>query len=250
MMNKLAVFVVILSIVALIYSPGLAQDTDKDWEFNLAPLYLWGVAIDGKQTVKGQEADLDVSFSDIFNNLNGVFTVHFEGVRKQQFGFLFDLSWVSIEVDGTLPPGAKIKVENSMFYTELGGFYRIRKDAHDFDFLGGIRYTDMDLKLQLGSAPDLKDNNSWVDPIVGLRWFWHFADKWTLLLRGDVGGFGIGSDITWNGVGFIDYQPWKHVSLFGGYRVLYQDYQDGSGSELFKFDATMHGPLVGLNITW
>lgn len=250
MMNKLAVYVVILSIVLLICSPGLAQETDKDWTFNLAPLYLWGISIDGKQTIKGQEADLDVSFSDIFDNLNGAFTIHFEGVRKQQLGFLVDFSWVNLEIDGTLPPGAKIKVEDTMIYTELAGFYRLQKDKHHFDFLGGIRYTSMDLKFKLGPLPDLKGDQDWVDPILGLRWFWHFADKWTLLLRGDIGGFGVGSDFTWNGVGFIDFKPWKHVSLFGGYRVLYQDYQDGSGSELFKFDATMYGPLIGLNITW
>jgi hypothetical protein len=69
-------------------------------------------------------------------------------------------------------------------------------------------------------------------------------------LRGDIGGFGIGSDITWNLVGMVDFKPWKHVGLFGGYRALYQDYSTGSGSNKFKFDATMHGPLLGLNITW
>ena len=36
----------------------------------------------------------------------------------------------------------------------------------------------------------------------------------------------------------------------GGYRAMYQDYEDGSDSELFLFDATMHGPIFGLNITW
>lgn len=33
-----------------------------------------------------------------------------------------------------------------------------------------------------------------------------------------------------------------------GYRALYQDYKKGSGSGLFEFDATMHGPIVGLSI--
>ncbi len=82
-MYKSMACVVALSMILFICSPGLAQETDKDWTFDLAPLYLWGISIDGKQTVKGQEADLDVSFSDIFNNLNGAFTIHFEGVRKQ-----------------------------------------------------------------------------------------------------------------------------------------------------------------------
>ncbi len=48
----------------------------------------------------------------------------------------------------------------------------------------------------------------------------------------------------------IYYQPWKHVGLFGGYRALYIDYEDGSGANLFKFDFTMHGPLLGFDIRW
>jgi hypothetical protein len=76
------------------------------------------------------------------------------------------------------------------------------------------------------------------------------SERWNLILRGDIGGFGVGSDLTWNLVGLVDFKPWKHVSLFGGYRALYQDYEDGSGVNEFKFDATMHGPILGLNITW
>jgi len=58
--------------------------TSKDWEFNLAPMYLWAVSINGDQTVKGVKVDLDVPFSDIFDNLNGALTVHFEGLHRQR----------------------------------------------------------------------------------------------------------------------------------------------------------------------
>ena len=53
-----------------------------------------------------------------------------------------------------------------------------------------------------------------------------------------------------NLVGLVDFKPWKHVSLFGGYRALYQDYSTGSGNNKFAFDATMQGPILGLNIIW
>jgi len=97
---------------------------------------------------------------------------------------------------------------------------------------------------------DVDQRKDWIDPYVGLRWKWNFADKWATRLRGDVGGFGIGSTITWNAVGLLDYKPWQHVGFFGGYRVLYQDYSTGSGSHRFSYDAYMHGPVLGLNISW
>ena len=108
---------------------------------------------------------------------------------------------------------------------------------------------DVDLDLP-GPLSDVDQRKDWVDPYFGLLWQWKIAEKWGTRLRGDIGGFGIGSDLTWNLVGLVDFKPWKHVSLFGGYRVLYQDYSTGSGTSKFAYDATMHGPALGLNITW
>ena len=135
--------------------------------------------------------------------------------------------------------------------SEFAGFYRLNKDAHKFDFYGGIRYTDMELKLEFsGPLGTQKGNQNWLDPMFGLRWQWKFADKWTLVTRGDIGGFGAGSDFAWSALGFIDWRPWKHVGFLLGYRALYQDYETGSGSKRFHFDATMHGPVAGITFTW
>jgi hypothetical protein len=38
--------------------------------------------------------------------------------------------------------------------------------------------------------------------------------------------------------------------IVGGYRALYQDYKDGSGIDEFKYDVTMHGPILAFNINW
>jgi hypothetical protein len=90
----------------------------------------------------------------------------------------------------------------------------------------------------------------WLDPFFGLRWRCQMAEKWALRLRGDLGGFGFGTDIAWNLVGLIEFKPWKHVSFGGGYRALYQDYSKGKGKNKFEYEATMYGPILGLDITW
>ena len=38
----------------------------------------------------------------------------------------------------------------------------------------------------------------------------------------------------------------KATSLAAGYRALYQDYTDGSGRNKFKWNMTLHGPVLGL----
>ena len=89
-----------------------------------------------------------------------------------------------------------------------------------------------------------------VDPIVGLRYNYPFNDKWSLQLYGDIGGFGVSSDFTWQGLALIDYQPWKNVAFVAGYRGIGTDYETGSGADQFTFDATVHGPLIGVDIRW
>jgi hypothetical protein len=222
------------------------SSTSKNWEFSLAPLYLWAASIDGDQTVKGKDVDLDVSFSDIFDNLDGALTFHFEGIHRQRWGFLTDLNYIVLGMDD-----GPVDIDFTEIMFELAGFYRITKGAHAIDGLGGLRYTSMDVELDLpGPLPDLDERKDWVDPFIGLRWQWNFAEKWGTKLRSDIGGFGIGSDLTWNLAGLVDFKPWEHVGLFGGYRVLYQDYSSGSGDHKFAYDATMYGPVLGLNITW
>ena len=256
-MNKLKKAIALLVLLALLSPLAIAEEaskistdaksdtfTSKDWELSLAPMYLWAVSIDGDQTVKGTKVDLDVPFSDIFDSLNGALTFHFEGLYKQRWGFFSDLNYIVLGMDDG---ATDIDFTEIMF--ELAGFYRFTRGPHAIDGLGGLRYSSMDVELD-SPGPDVDQGKDWVDPYIGLRWQWKMAEKWGTRLRGDIGGFGIGSDLTWNLVGLVDFKPWKHVSLFGGYRALYQDYSTGSGDKKFAFDATMQGPILGLNITW
>ena len=60
----------------------------------------------------------------------------------------------------------------------------------------------------------------------------------------------MGSDFTWQLAGLLGYR----FPLFGadakavvGYRALSQDYKSGSGANRFKWDTTLHGPVLGLS---
>ena len=72
-----------------------------------------------------------------------------------------------------------------------------------------------------------------------------------MLFAGDVGGFGVGSDLAWSAMGLLGYK-WQGAGLewavLAGYKALYQDYTTGSGTRRFVWDVTMHGPVLGLSI--
>ena len=227
-----------------------APAPSSDWQFDLAPLYLWGVNISGDMTMKGVTQPMEVGFMDAISNLSAAFTVHFEGVWKKQWGFLTDFSYVKLGGDQTIAGPVTVHADLEDFMIEAAGFYRFGMGAHSVDGLAGIRYSYLKPRIGIGNSPRKTFRQNWVDPIIGARYKWAITDKWGLNLRGDIGGFGAGANFTWNLVGLVEFQPWKHVSILGGYRAYYVDYEDASGVDKFKYDVTMYGPILAVNITW
>ena len=219
--------------------PAWAEDTaDDGWKWRLAPLYLWAINISGEQTIGPINAPVEIKFGDVIDNLEAIFTANFEGTYNNKLGFLTDVTYADIK--GTQGP---MSVKFNLVIFEADGYYRINRGNHNFDALLGLRYTSQDMEIE---PTPLKVSESWTDPVIGGRWWWNFAEKWALVARADIGGFGVGSDFTWQALGLIDWQPFKYVSFVAGYRGLYQDYKNNN----FAYDATTHGPLLGVNIKW
>ena len=69
-------FFFIIAITAMMLSVFVPSVTAEEkpaenttWEFQVAP-YMWFISLEGDVTVKGQESDLDLNFSDIWDELN------------------------------------------------------------------------------------------------------------------------------------------------------------------------------------
>ena len=94
-------------------------------------------------------------------------------------------------------------------------------------------------------------HQTWVDPIVDRRPLWFLSTRWAIVLPGDIGGFGMGSDFRWLVTGVIGYNCRllgdDNARFFSGYRALSQDYDVGSGSNKFEWDVTLQGPVFGLS---
>lgn len=118
--------------------------------------------------------------------------------------------------------------------------------------MAGIRYIGVEVGVDFGRLPiSLSEEKDLVDPIIGVRYKWKIADKWDLKLYGDIGGFGIGSDFTWQTLGVIDFWPWKHVGFLAGYRALSYHFEDDDKNiEPFELDLLVHGPILGVSFRW
>ena len=68
------------------------------------------------------------------------------------------------------------------------------------------------------------------------------------ILKGDVGGFGVSSDLTWNLQGGVAWDVSELLTLFVEYRALSVDYSTGTAgtADRFVYNTVTQGPVFGL----
>jgi hypothetical protein len=87
-------------------------------------------------------------------------------------------------------------------------------------------------------------SKSWVDPEVVVATRFELNDRWYLRFRANAGGFGIGSKFSWQAQGYADFH-WTHsFQVSAGYRVMKEDYEEGSGSDYFLYNVITFGPVL------
>ena len=114
---------------------------------------------------------------------------------------------------------------------------------------GGLRYNDISSDVKVSGPLAMRKASgsaSWVDPLVGMIYTHKFNDTWSMNLRGDIGGFGVGSDFAWQGLASVRWQATPTVGVVGAYRYIDMDYEDGNGNKRFLYDMAISGPALGV----
>jgi hypothetical protein len=119
--------------------------------------------------------------------------------------------------------------------------------------LAGLRYNDLQVEVTATgplASRTAKGSESWIDPIVGAVYAMPVSDAWSFSFRGDIGGFGIGSDFAWQGIASVRWQASPTVGVIAAYRYISMDYDDGNSSDAFQYDMTLSGPALGVVFTF
>jgi hypothetical protein len=230
------------------------------WKFDLAP-YLWLPALQGDVMVERHTANVDLSVGDTLELLFDSFKVGALGrfeARKGELLLTLDVMYLSLEDEKTTVLGRRAEFSQQLLITEFGAGYRLGTwplspdiyPALATDVLVGGRYVSLEAGLETSGGRrfggiDVEQEVDWLEPFVGGRLLLTLSPRVTLAVRGDVGGFGLGSELTWSLAGTLQFHLSRCFSLGVGYRALDIDYEQGSGARRFKFDVIMHGPLLG-----
>ena len=199
-----------------------------------------------------KEAHTSASFTDICHNLDSGFMAHFEG-RKERWGFIVDPIYINLGASIRTPYGFKVAINVEQFLMGFEGVYRVYdKEGNSFDVLFGGRYNALknDLTPSGVPYPSYHFSKGWVDPMVGFRSRFDLGRKWSFGIRGDIGGFGVGSKLAWDAMAYFDVRAGKTVSFSFGYSAVATDYESGSGATRFLYDIRMDGPFIGVSFSF
>jgi hypothetical protein len=256
------------------------------WRFEAAS-YGWLMSASGSMTAKGQTVDVNASFIQLLQKSDSLigYMGYFEA-NKGRVGFYADLVFSRLGFTNTTAnyrnPIAGLKLSTtanaaltySMTIVETGGLYELHRWAGtegsstaldgllgfriwnqsvdaNYDVIGTVDFSRLGFQRGFGFSTAGTGNLTWVDPIVGLRLRHQFTPSQKVVLRGDIGGFGFQSALTWQASAIYSY-AWQftgyQVVAGVGYRALGVNYSTGSGNAVSAVDMVLHGPIIGAAI--
>jgi hypothetical protein len=221
-----------------------AQQPNRDesgrWRFVVAPYFLFPY-MNGAVTVRGLDVDVDANPGDIFDKLQFGGMLYLEA-NNGTWGVSLDGLYMDLEQTGERLQLLTARMKQGA--VEVAGYRRVADWAEVL--LGGrLNILSGSLKGEVGVI-DRKDDKVWFDPFLGARLQVPGTQKWRLAIRGDIGGFGVGSDFAWQVYPVVGYRFSRLFEVAVAYRWIDMDYKTGSDEEAFRYNMTIFGPEVGL----
>jgi hypothetical protein len=213
--------------------------------------------------------------------------------RKGRFSLFADLVWMDLGFPGhinvqkspferfpravvSVTGNAQLDYESTIIQSgvtyEIARWQSAPGSFTAIDVLGGARYWNLDTSIKLHLTGTLavdfrslglnlrrsvaiarSNDLEWVDPVVGGRIRHQIAPGKQLNLEGDIGGFGAGSEFSWQVVGTYGFDTMclgTPLHLVLGYRALAVDYSQNGRYGKEGIDAVQHGPVMGVTFNW
>jgi opacity protein-like surface antigen len=228
-------------------SPPISTEASPDWQVRTA-LYGWAQSLEGDVTVRGNTVPVDLDFGDLLENLDMAF-MGMVAVERGRWGFQLDLNYAAVNETlptpfGIIAPSIDFEMDQWMA-NSLISYGVLRDESTTLDVLAGARLNSIQIDLGVNNAT-LSGDQTWVDPIVGLRFQRMLSPSFFFRFVGDIGGFGASSDFTWQAMAGLGWKFSENGSALIGYRSIDTDYEQGN----FAYDINAHGPVLGLEFTF
>lgn len=231
---------------ALVMAAGPALAEGSGWSFKITPYLFTPKTEIGVMTPRGPVTG-ELKFSDALSNLDFAFMGTVEA-NKGKWSIVNDLMYTDLSAGQAFEPGglfSGVNVGSKIAAVSSVATYRLVDTGHSsFELGAGVRawWFESTNELLAGTLPAessiTKDN--WVDPILVLRGSVDLSDKMFASLYLDGGGFGVGSDQTYQAIVGLGYKLNEKWTLVGGLRYIDFNRED--------IDFTQTGLSIGASI--
>ena len=228
------------------FTQSVSTDEGAPWSCRVA-LYGWAESLKGDMGVGGRVADIDLTFNDLLKHMDMAFMGAVE-LSHDRWSVMADVMYADIS-GSKAPGGAYVRLEEQQFVGNfIVAFEAMKTDGYKFDVYAGARVNSDKVTLDLnGPNQPLFHGSStetWVDPIIGARFQAQLPNNFFFRAVGDVGGFGVSSQFTWQALAGFGYSFHEYGNVLLGYRALGTDYTNGG----FTYNIVAHGPILGYEI--
>ncbi|MEQ1586031.1 MAG: hypothetical protein ABL895_09150 [Cyclobacteriaceae bacterium] len=242
--NLIPLFVIVAWLISK--NTSFAQDISvKKWHY-VGDLYMMFPNMKGETTVASlPEVDVDADEAAILGNLKFGAMFYLEATNDDwaiSSDFIYMKLNQGLETTNLIRSGS-ITMEQLAWemdglkhitpWLEVGLGGRLVSLSTGVDATGALN------EVRSGSA-----SKTWYDPVVVVRTQGAIKEKWLLQFRGDVGGFGVGSDFSWQIQANAGYRFSKLFQTTIGYRYISIDYDKGEGAQRFLYNIDTYGWVV------
>lgn len=228
--------------------PALAQEAatpleenstiEDEWKFSLRP-YFYLSGLSGSITVGPLTFPVNSSFSTILDNVKfgGFISLTAE---KGQWGLNADFQYINLYGESTGLENTALDLKNVI--GEIDVIFRPEM-APTLRFLLGLRAYSVSQNFMLAGVPLPEAKTTVYDPVIGAYGSWALHNRWDFELKGDIGGFGVSSEATYQMMGAFRYGLGENTSIPFGYRIL--GYQIKQGE--VRMNTRMSGAFLGFD---
>lgn len=250
-MTRYAVAAVLITLIFV--SSGMAQPENEEssepgWTYEIGP-QVWFSGVRGKIQLGDNETEFDFGHDYFGNSANpfevGV-TVRFRAWRAGK-SFTLDLHYLEEKGGNDSSPADVIKFRFKQFLADLSLGFSLRGDQPRVEVIGGLRTVLLQPDILDDSFVSTTKGRIWANFFLGVSVRTRLIARLEPVVQGDVGGLKSDSR-TWSVWAGLDYRISSVVTLRGGYRRIDLDHTDDGESEIFTYDVTTDGLVLGLSV--
>lgn len=219
-----------------------AENKPYPWSIAIYPALAWAPVFGVGVTLPPSSSNpiAPSPTASVSSSFNGAY---FGGARIETHKWSADLlfMWAAVSASRELPV-AKVNLD-FVFGHIIGG----REVLPGFYIEGGARRLALDISATAGGESVGRSPGFW-DPLVGVTYRRQLGRKWRILVHGDGGGFGAGSDVDITATGRAEWQFARHFGLAMGYGGIHLSESSTVAGKTLKISPTLHGPIFGIGI--